>query len=535
MRDQRLEIKDIVKHIDDAMLGKLDIPEFQRGFVWSPEKAKNLVDSLWRAYPIGTILLWESKYSSPRVAQGSQSQKLWLVDGQQRITTFSILFGKKPYWWPNASEWNKYYEKYDVLVDLSKPKDSLEFGLSNPVRRRSPEWVSVRRILTCENLSQLAQELSNQINQDFSEVHEKLQSLKRIENYPLYEIIIDHEVEDVAEIFTRLNMAGVKIRESDVIIALVAAKQEGWIREKFNPFLNDLEANGFEIDPAILIRTLGAIGKGIARLKDIPEVFWENQSDFGPAWHKTKNSIIQVVRQMNNVGILSSEILPSHNALIPLFVLQSKFDGDFNFKKALYWFLLATGDGRYSGSAITVLDQDIRAINSSSSFDDAINDLIKSLRISDSFTKDDFLKDFRNEYLRLILYLVIFKNEAKDWMHQNINIGYDRSENQLNEGFKPEWHHFFPKKFLKKHNADESKINLLANIVVLNEKANRTFTSKEPEEYLRIHSVDDQRLKEQLIPVDDGLWKIENYDTFLDKRAFDLADASNQFMNELKY
>lgn len=44
MKDQRLEVKDIIKHIDDSTMGKLDIPEFQRCFVWSPDKAKNLVD-----------------------------------------------------------------------------------------------------------------------------------------------------------------------------------------------------------------------------------------------------------------------------------------------------------------------------------------------------------------------------------------------------------------------------------------------------------------------------------------------------------
>ncbi len=98
MKDQRLEIKDIINNIDDATLGRLDIPEFQRGFVWAPERAKNLVDSLWRGYPIGTLLLWESRYSSSRTAQGNQSQKLWVVDGQQRITTLSILFGKDLTW-----------------------------------------------------------------------------------------------------------------------------------------------------------------------------------------------------------------------------------------------------------------------------------------------------------------------------------------------------------------------------------------------------------------------------------------------------
>jgi hypothetical protein len=74
----------------------------------------------------------------------------------------------------------------------------------------------------------------------------------------------------------------------------------------------------------------------------------------------------------------------------------------------------------------------------------------------------------------------------------------------------------------------------LANIVVLNEKANKTFSSKEPADYLKINSVDKKRLEEQLIPVDDNLLKIENYDAFLDKRASNLAEAASQFMRELK-
>lgn len=66
----------------------------------------------------------------------------------------------------------------------------------------------------------------------------------------------------------------------------------------------------------------------------------------------------------------------------------------------------------------------IRAINSSSSFDDAINALLQLLRIPTSFTNDNFLKDFRDKYLYLILYLVIFKNEARDCILPNIRIGY---------------------------------------------------------------------------------------------------------------
>ncbi len=532
MKDQRLEIKDIVKHIDDAILGKLDIPEFQRGFVWSPEKVKNLVDSLWRVYPIGTILLWESKYGSPKFAQGTQVQKLWVVDGQQRITALSLLFGKKPYWWPDSSEWNQAYEKYDVLVNIRKPKDSLEFGLPNPIRRKSSEWISVRDILTSDNMSRLAQEVCKQTEQEFGEVHEKLQSLRKIDDYPLYEIIIDHEIEDVAEIFTRLNMAGVKIRESDVIIALVAAKQEGWVRKEFNPFLKNLEEKGFELDPAVLIRSLAIVGKGTGRLKDIPSNFWEDTPEFQHSWSKTKTSISYVIRQMNQVGILSSDILPSHNAIIPMFALHSKFSGYFNFGKALYWFLLATGDGRYSGSAITTLDQDIKTISQSANFSDAIDALARPLRIADSFTKSDFLKSYHDDFMRLVLYLLIFGRQAKDWVNQDIRIGYDRSDNELNEGFKPEWHHFFPRKILKDRNIPQSQIDALANIAILNDKANRKFRALPPKVYLAENGVKMERLDEQTIPYE-GQY-LEDYETFLDSRAEALAFDATKYLAQLK-
>lgn len=535
MKDQRLEIKDIVKHIDDTTLGRLDIPEFQRGFVWSPEKAKNFIDSLWKGYPIGTILSWESKYSSPKVAKGTHSQKLWVVDGQQRITTLSLLFGKKPYWWPDSTEWNKAFEKYNVLVNIKSNKSDLEFGLPNPIREKSPEWISVRKILTYENLSKLAEDISKKIGENFSEVHEKLQSIKRIENYPLYELIIDHEVEDVAEIFTRLNMAGVKVRESDVVIALVAAKQEGWVREEFNPFLKSLEDKGFEIDPSILIRSLAVIGKGIARLKDIPEDFWEKSKDFQDGWKRTKDSISYIVRQMNGVGILSSDILPSHNALIPLFALYSKFRKTFNFRKALYWFLLATGDGRYSGSAFTIIDQDTKVINASSSFDDAVDSLVKQLRITDAFDIDDFsTKNYGDDFLQLVYYLMVFRNQAKDWISQDTRIGYDHSDNQLNEGFKPEWHHFFPRAILQKQGIKDQELNAFANIVILNEKANRQFKSNPPEKYIEKHNVKDERLQEQLIPTNKEYWKIDKYSNFLDERGNNLAREATKFLKELK-
>ncbi len=543
MKDQRLNVGDIVSNIDNAILGKLNIPEFQRKFVWTPEKVKKFVESLWREYPIGIVLLWESAYNSPRSAMGGDDQKLWIVDGQQRITSLALMFGKKPYWWEDASNWNETLAKYDVLVNISLDKDRLEFGLPNPVRKNSPEWVSVRKVLNEDNLSQLAQSICEKIpSTDFSSIHEKLDSVRRIRDFPIFEIIINHELEDVAEIFSRLNTAGTKIRESDIIIALVASKQKGWVREELDPYLRDLEEKGHDLDPGILIRSLGIMisgdkepgGKMTARLRDIPQNSWEDSVNFKESWKKTKDAVAFVIRDFACIGVLSADLLPAHNVLIPMFVLRAKFQDNFNFKKALHWFLVATRDGRYSGSTISELDHDIRSIDSSTSFDAAIEALLSPLRVPHEFSEEDFRKDYGDEFMRMMLYLTIFDRKAHDWINQDIRIGYDRSDNLLNEGFKPEWHHFFPKKILKEEGVDETKMNALANIVVLNERANRRFTSKKPSEYLHEYRVSEERLIEQLVPTFGELWEVSNFDKFLVERARKLADSANAFMRNLR-
>jgi hypothetical protein len=533
MRDQRLELRDIVKHIDDAILGRLDVPEFQRKFVWTPEKTKKFVDSLWRGYPVGALLLWESAYDQPKTAMGVQTSKLWIVDGQQRVTSLSLIFGKKPYWWGEAIEWNRCLQKHDVLARMNGGGQEVEFALPNPVRKGSPDWVSVRRILSEANLSQLANDISKQNgSQDFASIHETLQSIKRIENFPIFEIIIDHELEDVAEIFSRLNTAGTKIRESDVILALVASKQEGWVREEFDRFLKDLNDAGFELDPSVLIRSLAAVGKSAARLRDIPKGFWEKSKEFDNAWRTTKESIAFVHKNLEAQGILASDLLPAHNALIPLFYLHAKFQKTFHFKQGLRWLLLAIGDGRYSGSATTTLDQDIKLVKGCASFQEAVEKLQVQLRIRATFENTDFIADYSDDFLRLMFYLAVFQAGARDWLYQDIQIGFDRADNALNEGFKPEWHHFFPKKVLRGR-VEDAKINSLANIVVLNEKANRSFSSKQPKQYLKENGVENDRLKEQFIPLETSLWEVDHYGEFLDARARALAKACTEFLEGL--
>jgi hypothetical protein len=449
------------------------------------------------------------------------------------VTSLALLFGKKPYWWSDASQWNKFYERYDILVNIARDKDDLEFGLINPVRRKSSEWLSVRSVLHSANLSELALQVSEKLGSSnrFAEIHEKLQSIKTIENAQLYEIIVDHELEDVAEIFGRLNTAGTKIRESDIVVALVAAKQQGWIRQKFDPFLKDLYQKGFEFDPGVVVRTLAIIGNGSARLRGVPEQFWAPSDDFDEHWRKTNEAISIVIKSLMEYGVLSSDLLPSLNALIPIFVMRATFPHDFNFAKALNWLLIATRDGRYSGSATTVLDHDVKQIRAKKSFDEAVQDLTSLLSANGTFTPDDFREEYTDKFLRLILYLTVFSSGAKDWVSQDVRIGFDKEDNELNEGFKPEWHHIFPRKIVKE-SFDSSLVDSAANIAVLNEKANRSFSAKPPRQYLKDNNVRPERLEEQAVPAD-GLLEVSKFEDFLKLRAVKLAERTTAYVQGL--
>ena len=229
-----------------------------------------------------------------------------------------------------------------------------------------------------------------------------------------------------------------------IIVALVAAKQQGWIRQKFNPFLKDLELKGFEFDPGVVVRTLAIIGSGSARLKDVKASFWAPSNEFDEHWRKTNEAISSVIKNLIEHGVLSSDLLPSLNVLIPVFVMRASFPQDFNFARAFRWILLATRDGRYGGSATTVLDKDTKQIRGKLSFTEAVDDLISGLSASPVFTSDDFRDEYTDKFLRLILYLTVYNSKAKDWINQDVRIGFDREDNEINEGFKPEWHHIFP-------------------------------------------------------------------------------------------
>ena len=133
-------IRDRVKlreMVDRAVGHSWSIPEFQRGFVWKATQVRDLAESLWFDYPVGSLLVWNSQGpTEEQLAHDAQRPKLWVVDGQQRTTALCILFGRKPYWWPSADEWNKTLKKYDIRFDVHT-KEPPYFVVANAVIRNN--------------------------------------------------------------------------------------------------------------------------------------------------------------------------------------------------------------------------------------------------------------------------------------------------------------------------------------------------------------------------------------------------------------
>ena len=104
--------------IERAVHHTWSIPEFQRGFVWKTTQVRDLAESLWLDYPIGSLLVWNSRGPvETRATIDAKAPSLWVVDGQQRATALCILSGRKPYWWDNG-DWEKTLRKYDIRFDV---------------------------------------------------------------------------------------------------------------------------------------------------------------------------------------------------------------------------------------------------------------------------------------------------------------------------------------------------------------------------------------------------------------------------------
>jgi hypothetical protein len=541
MAYEQIKIRDIV---DRAVNHSWSIPEFQRGFVWKATQVRDLAESLWYDYPIGSLLVWNSVGpTEEQHAQDAQRPSLWVVDGQQRSTALSILFGRKPYWWPSVDEWNKTVKKFDIRFDINATKPPF-FWVADAVIRSSPgsRFVRLREVLVLDTSKEKdqkqLQDLAKQIKieglcdgMDAMEVYARLDRIRKIRDKDLVAVTIDHDLEDVVEIFSRLNSRGTRVTEADIYLGVVAAKNPGWVRDTFLPYLRSLAESGFDLDPNLLFRTLTGVGARKVRFREIPDSFWEPAS-IAPAWNRTAAAWKRLIARFREYGILSADPMPTQAALVTILCLVDKFEDSVDFRFALYWFIQASRFGRYSGSGTTSLEEDLRDVYESTSLESAIDRLLRRFKDSEPLNAEDFLRDYADSrFGRFFLYLLVYRNEAKDWDEHGHRIGFEGAT--LLADFRPEWHHIFPKKYLN-GKVEESLIDALGNIAVIGPEINIRISAKDPMSYVAKYQITADKLIQQFIDPASLSISLDGYESWLHNRAERLAEVGNEFLNELK-
>jgi len=517
--------------IEGVVNGKYDIPEFQREFVWTKNQVANFLDSLIKGYPIGSILIWDlSEYTQGKHVYENKSKE-WIIDGQQRLVALCILRLKKPYWL-STDDWNELVQKYRVKIDIL----SLDVSLEHSAIKKDPKWVYPHEIFDAKDLAKLAEEFSERIGKPelFTRIYDNAKKVQDILNIDIPLIKVNHSLENIATIFERVNSAGTRIKQADITLAYIAAYNKGWVRDTFMKYVEDLDEEGFYLDPTLLIRAITSVGENKAVLREVSEAFLENENNLlDGAFKRFTHCLNKLIREFRNIGILTSNLIYAKNTIIPMIYLYHKFESEFEFNKALFFFLTALWRGRYSGASETTLQEDINKIKSAANFEDAIKSLVADLAVS-KIDKEAIRSAVHYQgdgrFFKLVLYLIAFRNAAADWFTKD-RLGYTKY-NEINKDFNIEEHHFFPRNLLKGVGYGKNEWDLLANIAFVNPGTNKRLRDQ-PYTYIKKYGIDTEELKKQLIPLNEDLWKLENYQKFVEVRSELISNEINQFLEDL--
>src|SRR4051794_33959338 len=215
----------VAPHPIDTLLawvksGEIAIPEIQRPFVWDATRVRNLLDSLYKGFPIGYLIAWRNP--NVRLKDGSSSAgKRILIDGQQRVTALmAALLGREVL--------TKEYETVRIRIAFHPQEE--RFEVSNPAIRKDAEWIEdVADVFSpdasvTELTDTYCEKNPGSERKVISRVLERLRKI--INNHVgIIELADDLDIETVTEIFIRVNSAGTELSQADFAMSKIAVNE----------------------------------------------------------------------------------------------------------------------------------------------------------------------------------------------------------------------------------------------------------------------------------------------------------------------
>lgn len=297
----------------DAARGRVRVPPFQRGLRWTREDARKLLDSLYRGYPVGTLLFWEKaaeageiRLGSLRISGEARSDALWVVDGQQRIASLArVLLAETPD-----------SDAFALYFDLDE--QSLATPPEARVMERDPgRWLPMNQVLDAERLMQWLFEHAA----DRKERRERaIQLGRRIRDYEIPAYLVRTENEAILrEVFGRINSSGKNLKADEVFDALHGAYRQA-SPATLKEVARDLEALGFgHVEEEKVLYRLLLATQGLDDVRRAGESLRLSPEEAVSAYFSTEQAARRAIQFIRDaVGIPHYELLPYKQPLVAL-------------------------------------------------------------------------------------------------------------------------------------------------------------------------------------------------------------------------
>ena len=527
--------------IDGIRKRDVVLPEFQREYVWTKEQAKQLMVSLVKGYPVGSLLFWKTDQPPELKNLEAAPEKLGrlqvTLDGQQRLTTlYMFITGEIP----------PYYTERDIQTDprdLYFNLDTGEFQYYQPSRMRgNPLWWSVvdcfnnpeinvfkiaqQQAATSEEAFKLAQRYNDHLN--------RLRQIREID-LPVQMVPSHATLSDAIDIFDRVNSQGTKLTDAELALTHVTGK---WpqARRVMKAKIDDLTRRHFYFNLTFMTRAL----TGVVVKRALYETIHDRPKDeLVKGWKQLEQILDYLVTVLPQKAFIhSTQDLNTTNVLIPLVVYLSLNDGRFPseqaLKRAIHWLYAAHTWARYTAQTDQRLEYDVSLVVREADPWGALCDQIIDQRGRIEVKASDLEGRGIGHPLFRMTFIVAKAHGAVDWFN-GAPLGTTHGQ-----AYRIHNHHIFPQSLLYSHGYDSEShlhrkiVNEIANRAFLTAETNWRLADKPPEEYLpQVEERYPGALVKQFVPMDPALWKVERYPDFLEARRQLIAQKINEFMEGL--
>lgn len=515
--------------------GDIAIPEIQRPFVWRAKKVRDLIDSLYNGYPTGYLIIWQNENVKLKDGTSAIGRKI-LIDGQQRVTALMTAIAGQKILTEN-------YEEKIIRIAFNPvaEKDEDRFAVQTPAHVNSSIWISdIAEVFQPDFDSYEFVDKYTEKNPAISKkiVNQAIMQLLGIKNCQIGAIVLvpQLDINEVTEIFVRINSQGKRLNEADFAMSKIAADEEyggNMLRKAIDYFCH------LAIDPAFYHRLESAdkffmaspYGAKMKWLKDDNENIYDPEyndmlrvsfmhmfrrgklgdlvsllsgRDFNERSFKAEiaedsfkklndgvmnfmneHNFKQFVLAIKSAGFISSKLLNSMMTLDFTYTLYLILQHSGEVKKAEIkryiqkWFVFATLTSRYIGSPESQMDRDLRSIDAKGFLtffreneESMLSDTFWTVRLVQNMETSSINSPYFNTYLAAQIFLG----------DHSLLSNTSKVEHLIT--IAGDVHHIFPKEYLKKSGYDDKAIyNQVANYTYLDTVVNIAIGKKAPDDY----------------------------------------------------